>query len=780
MTQSHPITNGQTRAPDQAIDTQSRAREQAAVSNGAMHASRLEPDHASRITPQDPASRLTHQDDASPLTPQRSLGFSLFMWGNDDAPGRDKYRLMLEGAKYFDRNGFEAVWTPERHFHAFGGPYPNPSVTGAALAAVTERIGIRAGSCVSPLHHPIRIAEEWAIVDNLSNGRVAIAFASGWQLNDFVLRPENYANNRRVLLEQIDQVRRLWRGEKIPFPNPLGQEVAIRTLPRPVQPELPFWVTTAGNPDTYRQAGELGANVLTHLLGQTVDEVAKKIAIYREARAAAGHDPATGRVTLMLHTFVGDDDGEVRELVRQPMKDYLRSSIKLVLDLASAVPAFKSREGAKLREMDVATLSPEEIDTMLDFAFERYFETSGLFGTLGTCARMIERSKRAGVDEIACLLDFGVPTERVMASLPYLNRVREEANTKPASNGSSNTLELNGDRANANGQIYPFLATLRERDIQVWADGDRLRCNAPPGTLTAELRAELQQRKDDILKFLQSASAIARQQRAIVPLQPRGTRTPVFGVAGHNGDVFCYRTFAKHLGEDQPFLGLQPPGLDGESEPLTRVEDLVAYFAEQIRGFQPKGPYVIAGYCSGGTIAFELARRLMLEGATVELLALFGSPFPTWYRFLPQLHLRLYLRTKSVAKHARRIAALPLTSHWSYVTERLRNRNARNAELRSAAADPIVARGNNVRRVTLAAISRYEPKHFAGRMALFLPDQWGVPPQVLLEWRTVAPHTEEYFGPNGCNGDNMLLDPHAPAFAEFFKQCCERSPAVAV
>ena len=193
----------------------------------------------------------------------------------------------------------------------------------------------------------------------------------------------------------------MWRGEKIPFVNPLGQEVAIRTLPRPVQPELPFWVTTAGNPDTYRQAGELGANVLTHLLGQTVDEVAKKIAIYREARTAAGHDPATGRVTLMLHTFVGDDDAEVRELVRQPMKDYLRSSIKLVLDLASAFPAFKSREGAKLREMDVATLSPEEIDTMLDFAFERYFETSGLFGTPATCARMIERCKRAGVDEMA-------------------------------------------------------------------------------------------------------------------------------------------------------------------------------------------------------------------------------------------------------------------------------------------------------------------------------------------------------------------------------------------
>src|SRR5206468_9626945 len=189
---------------------------------------------------------------------------------------------------------------------------------------------------------------------------------------------------------------------------------------------------TAGNPDTYRQAGELGANVLTHLLGQSLEELAGKIRIYREARAAAGHDPALGRVTLMLHTFVGEDDAEVRELVRQPMKDYLRSSLKLVLDFAWSFPAFKRPGGRaeKPQDVDLRSLPDSEIEAMLDFAFERYFETSGLFGTPVTCARMVERCRRAGVDEIACLLDFGVPTERVMASLPFLNQVREQANSK--------------------------------------------------------------------------------------------------------------------------------------------------------------------------------------------------------------------------------------------------------------------------------------------------------------------------------------------------------------
>ncbi len=223
----------------------------------------------------------------------------------------DKYRLLLEGAKFADKHGFAAVWTPERHFHAFGGLYPNPAVTGAAIAAVTERVQIRAGSVVLPLHHPMRVAEEWAVVDNLSNGRVGISFASGWQPDDFVLKPENFADNKNVMLRNIEVVRKLWRGEALPVRRPAGKAVDTRILPRPVQSELPFWVTSAGNPETFTAAGRIGANVLTHLLGQTVEELEDKLAAYREAWKEAGH-PGEGYVSLMLHTFVGTDDEAVR------------------------------------------------------------------------------------------------------------------------------------------------------------------------------------------------------------------------------------------------------------------------------------------------------------------------------------------------------------------------------------------------------------------------------------------------------------------------------------
>ena len=107
---------------------------------------------------------------AAPAPTPRPVTFSLFYFAAGEEAAADGYRLLLESARFADRNGFEAVWTPERHFHAFGGAYPNPSVTGAALAAITEHVGIRAGSVVLPLHSPIRVAEEWAVVDNLSRG----------------------------------------------------------------------------------------------------------------------------------------------------------------------------------------------------------------------------------------------------------------------------------------------------------------------------------------------------------------------------------------------------------------------------------------------------------------------------------------------------------------------------------------------------------------------------------------------------------------------------------
>ncbi|MFC6584912.1 MupA/Atu3671 family FMN-dependent luciferase-like monooxygenase [Sulfitobacter aestuariivivens] len=365
-----------------------------------------------------------------PVTSDRAIDFNLFYWGNDDGVGPKKYELLLEGAKFADAHGFNAVWTPERHFHAFGGPYPNPSVTGAAVAAVTQNLDIRAGSCVAPLHHPARIAEEWAVIDNLTNGRVGLAIASGWQPDDFVLRPENTPpENKPAMYATIDQLRQLWAGEAVAFPKKDGTPHAVLTQPRPVSKELPIWVTTAGNPQTWKEAGEIGANVLTHLLGQTVEEVAGKIEIYHAALREAGHDPADFKVTVMLHTYLAGTREEAEEIARAPMKDYLRSAAGLIKQYAWAFPAFKKPHGATNPfEIDLEGLSAEEMDAILEFAFQRYFNDSGLFGTIDDGVARTEELKAIGVDEVACLIDYGIAPDVVMEGLKPLAEVLRLAN----------------------------------------------------------------------------------------------------------------------------------------------------------------------------------------------------------------------------------------------------------------------------------------------------------------------------------------------------------------
>ncbi|HEU0301738.1 MAG TPA: MupA/Atu3671 family FMN-dependent luciferase-like monooxygenase, partial [Longimicrobium sp.] len=360
----------------------------------------------------------------------RPMDFSLFYFGGDfDRESRDRYRLLKEGARFADRNGFAAVWTPERHFHRFGGLYPNPSVTGAAVAALTSRVQVRAGSVVLPLHDPLRIAEEWSVVDNLSGGRVGISFASGWQPVDFALAPDAYADRKEVMARGIDEVRRLWRGEKVRRRSGTGTEVEVGIFPPPLQPELPVWITSARHPDTFRMAGEMGAGLLTHLLGHGADELAGKIALYRQAWRAAGH-PGRGRVSVMLHTFVGQDAAAVRETVREPLCAYLRTSFDLLAGLGEA-----TGKGVDLRDLPEA-----ELDALVRQAFERFFDTAGLLGTPETCADMVDRLKAVDVDEVACLVDFGVAEDEVVAALEQLAQAREVSEARRKAAAAEETL----------------------------------------------------------------------------------------------------------------------------------------------------------------------------------------------------------------------------------------------------------------------------------------------------------------------------------------------------
>ncbi|MCM3291599.1 LLM class flavin-dependent oxidoreductase [Paenibacillus sp. MER 180] len=352
------------------------------------------------------ANRIDDTDKKSPID------FSLSFFSSLSNLGQEQYNLIFEATKYADQNKFTAVWMPERHFDEFGGLFPNPSVVGAALAMITNRISIRAGSVVLPLHHPFRVVEEWSVVDNISNGRVGISFASGWHPDDFVFNPDHFQDRADVLIDYIPRIKSIWRGEEWDCINGEGRNVSLKVQPVPIQKELPVWVTTSGSADTYIQAGRIGANVLTHLIGQSIQQLEHHIQLYHKALIEHGHNPKDHKISLMMHTFVGESNEQVRAIAYEPVKRYLQSSANLI---------------KKMEHVAYSNPSGEEMEQMRwNRAADVYFEQNGLLGDVAHCTNIVRELKAIGVNEICCLIDFGIEKEQIIEHLEHLNLLRQK------------------------------------------------------------------------------------------------------------------------------------------------------------------------------------------------------------------------------------------------------------------------------------------------------------------------------------------------------------------
>jgi iturin family lipopeptide synthetase A len=352
----------------------------------------------------------------APPPPRPAPDFGVYFFGDyPDDGGKDRYQQILDTARFADKHGFHSVWLPERHFHSFGGLFPNPAVLASALAVHTDRIRLNAGSVVLPLHDPIRVAEEWSMVDNLSGGRVGLGIGTGWHAGDFVLHPDRFDRRREVAFDNLTDVRRLWRGETLRRRSGSGEDVEVRIYPRPVQHQPPMWLATTGKPDSYEHAGRLDLGVLTNLMNQSIEQLADNIRRYRNARREAGLDPAAGRVTVLLHTYLGDDHTAARAEAMEPMVRYLRSS--LFMRSAAAAGGVTSDE--------LTTANPENLELLFRRAYDRYCDQRALIGTPESCTEVVNALRSAGVDEIAALVDFGMSAEQVATGLTRLDQLRQ-------------------------------------------------------------------------------------------------------------------------------------------------------------------------------------------------------------------------------------------------------------------------------------------------------------------------------------------------------------------
>jgi glutamate-1-semialdehyde aminotransferase len=222
-----------------------------------------------------------------------------------------------------------------------------------------------------------------------------------------------------------------------------GGETAVRIHPRPVQDMPPMFLATSGRRESYEEAARRGLGIVTNLMNQTVAELAENIGHYRKAREQHGLDPDTGRVTVLLHTYLGDDHATARAQALEPMTRYLRSSLQL--RSAASTLGTSGTPGGGPR--DLATASEEDLEYLFRRAYDGYCDERALIGTPETCAPVVDALYEAGVDEIAALVDFGMPADLMRTGLEHLDALRERhQNAGPASTPPGNDVRARPPR----------------------------------------------------------------------------------------------------------------------------------------------------------------------------------------------------------------------------------------------------------------------------------------------------------------------------------------------
>ncbi len=270
-----------------------------------------------------------------------------------------------------------------------------------------------------------------------------------------------------------------------------------------------------------------------------------------------------------------------------------------------------------------------------------------------------------------------------------------------------------------------------------------------------------------------------RRATSLVPIQPLGSKTPIFCVHGGAGTILHFQPLAKRLGETQPFYGLQMKGLYGDAAPHLNVEAMARHYVREIKTVQLAGPFVLAGYCFGGIVAFEMARQLELRGERVTLLILLNAATPAYVRthgpvwFNPSVE-----RPKKNRLDRIRHAIVGL--HPTRLRYRFKPRR-RLAKLRDSIvaalgfAIPSSRREEVFTAICSTATKRYRPKTFAG--SALIVSGAGLFTEPTLGWRahlTANVATVEVPGRHTFERDTML-EPYVAFLAERLREALARS-----
>ena len=295
-----------------------------------------------------------------------------------------------------EADGFESVWLGEHHDNRT--LYPAPLIGLAAIAGRTRRVGLGTAVLLLPLYHPLVVAEEAAMVDMISGGRLILGVGVGYAPEEFQAFGVSINERGSRMDEAVPLIQRLWCEDKVTHAGRHFQVTNARVSPRPVQrPRPPIWFGGWVEP-ALRRAGRLGEAWLGGPSAK-LDELAACARLYREARSEAGCDRDSGEVALIRYVFVAESAKRAREIAGRPF--------------------IRCFEDTYFRWPHPVVRRPTG-----DLTIERLAEDRIILGDPASCIEQIRRfEKELALGHLVCRVSVpGIPRDAAASSMDLLTR----------------------------------------------------------------------------------------------------------------------------------------------------------------------------------------------------------------------------------------------------------------------------------------------------------------------------------------------------------------------
>jgi alkanesulfonate monooxygenase SsuD/methylene tetrahydromethanopterin reductase-like flavin-dependent oxidoreductase (luciferase family) len=237
-----------------------------------------------------------------------------FSWPGRRVPLQTVYERAFQRIDTMERTGYDAVWLAEHHFSTYS-VCPSIHIMGTHIAARTERLRIGTAVSLAPFYHPLRLAEEVALLDVLSGGRVNWGAGRGFDATEHknfgVERKDSYPRFREV----VEIVRAAWSNERLTYHGEFHDFEDVEVLPKPLQDPLPVWLA-ASSPEAVAWSAQNGYSILMDPHAPH-DQIALKRANYQAELEKAGHSMAGREIPMARNIALGKTQAEAEEIARQ-------------------------------------------------------------------------------------------------------------------------------------------------------------------------------------------------------------------------------------------------------------------------------------------------------------------------------------------------------------------------------------------------------------------------------------------------------------------------------